>query len=177
MNNIYLLDCTLRDGGYVNDWNFGQNTLINVVERLVSANVDFVELGFLDQRRNFDINRSIMPNTQCVEKIYGKIDKANTQFVAMIDYGTCDLSNIQPHKDTLLDGIRVIFKKHVMNEALDFCAEIKKLGYKVFVQCVSITSYEDDELLRLIDKVNAIKPYAVSIVDTYGLLHKGKLLH
>jgi 4-hydroxy 2-oxovalerate aldolase len=33
MDNIKLLDCTLRDGGYINDWNFGNETLINVFER------------------------------------------------------------------------------------------------------------------------------------------------
>ena len=108
---IELLDCTLRDGGYHNDWNFGHNTLINVAERVVSAGVDFMELGFLDQRRPFDINRSIIPDTECMRKIYGKVDSKQTKFVGMIDYGTCDISNIQPCSESFLDGIRVIFKK------------------------------------------------------------------
>ncbi len=176
-NNIALLDCTLRDGGYINDWNFGQNTLINVFERIASAGIDFIEVGFLDERRNFDINRSIMPDTASVEKIYGGLDRKKTLVVGMIDYGTCNISHIQPQCESFLDGIRVIFKKSIMNEALDFCAELKKLGYKVFTQAVSITSYNDDELLQLVQRVNEVKPYAVSIVDTYGLLHKGKLFH
>ena len=41
MSNIRLLDCTLRDGGYVNDWNFGHDNLVGIVERLVDAKVDF----------------------------------------------------------------------------------------------------------------------------------------
>ncbi|MDR1974817.1 MAG: aldolase catalytic domain-containing protein [Bacteroidales bacterium] len=177
MYNISLLDCTLRDGGYMNDWNFGQNTLINVFERITSSGIDFIEIGFLDDRRQFDINRSIMPDTASVEKIYGGLDRKNTLVVGMIDYGTCDIKNIQPQNESFLDGIRVIFKKHIMNEALDFCAQLKQLGYKVFTQAVSITSYDDEELLRLIDIVNKVKPYAVSIVDTYGLLHKNRLFH
>ena len=48
MGDIKLLDCTLRDGGYVNDWNFGHNNLVSIFERLVDANVDFIEVGFLD---------------------------------------------------------------------------------------------------------------------------------
>jgi 4-hydroxy 2-oxovalerate aldolase len=176
-NNIALLDCTLRDGGYINDWNFGQSTLINVFERIASSGIDFIEIGFLDERRNFDVNRSIMPDTASVKKIYGGLDRKNTLVVGMIDYGTCNISHIQPQHESFLDGIRVIFKKAIMNEALDFCAELKKLGYKVFTQAVSITSYNDDELLQLVRKVNEVKPYAVSIVDTYGLLHKNKLFH
>lgn len=177
MKSIKLLDCTLRDGGYVNDWEFGHNNMLSILERLVSANVDIIEIGFLDQRRDFDINRSIMPSTDCVEKIYGKVDKKNAMIVGMIDYGTCGIENLQPCKESYLDGIRVIFKKHIMHEAIDFCRQVKNLGYKVFTQAVSITSYSDEELMELIDLVNDLEPYAVSMVDTYGLLHKDNLMH
>jgi 4-hydroxy 2-oxovalerate aldolase len=176
-DNIAILDCTLRDGGYVNDWKFGHNTLINIFERLTSANIDFVEVGFLDQRRTFDTDRSIMPDTASAGVIYRGLDKKNTCVVAMIDYGTCDISHIQPCGESFLDGIRVIFKKNLMHEALAFCKELKCRGYKVFTQAVSITSYDDNELLELIDLVNDVQPFAVSIVDTYGLLHKNKLFH
>lgn len=176
-NNIALLDCTLRDGGFVNDWNFGHDTLINVFERLISSNIDYIEIGFFDQRRPFDINRSMMPDTASAKKIYGKLNKKGTQVVGMIDYGTCDIANVQACENSFIDGIRVIFKKHNMHEALKYCKQIKDLGYKVFVQAVSITSYNDGELKELIDEVNALKPFAVSIVDTYGLLHKNRLFH
>ena len=49
--NIQLLDCTLRDGGYINDWEFGHNNLVNLYQRLVSAQVDIIEVGFIDDRR------------------------------------------------------------------------------------------------------------------------------
>ena len=153
MEEIKLLDCTLRDGGYVNDWNFGHNNLVNILQRLIDAKMDFVEVGFLDDRRPFDINRSIMPNTDCVEKIFGIVDKKQTMALAMIDYGTCDIKNLCPKNQSYLDGIRVIFKKHLMHEALDYCKQVKELGYKVFAQLVSIieehtkalnTSKDDD---------------------------------
>ena len=177
MGELKLLDCTLRDGGYVNDWNFGHNNLVSVFERLVDANIDVIEIGFLDDRRPFDINRSIMPDTDCVEKIYGGLDRKQAMVVGMIDYGTCKLENIKPCKDSFLDGIRVIFKKHLREPAMQYCAELKKLGYKVFAQLVSVTSYEDDEMMDLIRLANEVKPYAVSMVDTYGLMHQNNLKH
>lgn len=177
MGEIKLLDCTLRDGGYLNDWEFGRNNLVSVFERLVEANVDIIEIGFLDERRKFDINRSIMPNTDCVEKIYGGLDRKQAMVVGMIDYGTCSLANIRPCSESFIDGIRVIFKKHLRSEALEFCAELKKLGYKVFAQLVSVTSYNDEELEDLIRLANQVKPYAVSMVDTYGLMHQNNLMH
>ena len=49
-----LLDCTLRDGGYLNDWKFGKENIANIFERLVSSGVDVIEIGFLDDRREYD---------------------------------------------------------------------------------------------------------------------------
>ena len=177
MDNIRILDCSLRDGGYVNDWNFGHNVLVNIFQNVVSAGIDYIEVGFLDSRRPCDINRSIGPNTECFNQTYRNLDKKNTVVVGMIDYGTCPIENLSPKKDSFLDGIRVIFKKHLKEKALAFCAEVKQLGYKVFAQAVSITSYDDTELLDLIRLANEVEPYALSIVDTYGLLHKNQLFH
>ena len=177
MGEVRLLDCTLRDGGYVIDWKFGHNNLISIFERLVDAEIDIVEIGFLDERRSFDMHRSIMPDTDSVEKIYGKLQKKNTMIVGMIDYGTCSLANVKPCAESFLDGIRVIFKKHMRKEALQFCADLKALGYKVFVQLVATTSYDDEEMYDLIRQVNEIEPYAVSMVDTYGLMHQDNLEH
>lgn len=177
MKNIQLLDCTLRDGGYINDWEFGYDDMVSIFERMVNAGVDIIETGFINESRQFDINRSIMPDTDSVQKIYGRVDKQGAMIVGMIDYGTCGIDKLTPCKDSYLDGIRVIFKKHLMKEAIAFCGKVEELGYKVFVQAVSITSYSDDELCELVKLVNRIKPYAVSVVDTYGLLHQDNLLH
>lgn len=177
MKELKLLDCTLRDGGFVNDWNFGHDNIANIFERLISSGVDALEIGFLDERRPFDINRTIMPDTKSADQIFNKLDKKNTMIVAMIDYGTCSIERLSPKKETFIDGIRVIFKKHAMKEALAYCAQVKGLGYEVFVQAVSITSYSDREMLDLIELVNELNPYALSIVDTYGLLHQENLMH
>lgn len=175
MNNIKLLDCTLRDGGYTNDWEFGHNNITSILDRLEQAGTDIIEIGFLDERRPFDINRTIMPDTACAEKILGK-KPCNAMLVGMIDYGTCGIDKLCPASESILDGIRVIFKKHLMHEAMEFCAQVKALGYKVFSQLVSITSYNEEELAELVSLVNEVKPYAVSMVDTYGLLHPDDML-
>ena len=176
MNQVKLLDCTLRDGGYVNDWHFGHETMISVLERLVGSGIDLIEVGFLDARRPYDPDRSIFPDTESAGRIYSDVNKKSSIILGMIDYGTCPIENIQPCKDTYLDGIRVIFKKEIMRDALHFVKQIKDLGYIVYANCVSITSYSDDELKVLIDEINKIKPNGVAMVDTYGLLHQEGLV-
>lgn len=177
VGGLKLLDCTLRDGGYLNDWEFGHNNIVSIFERMVDAGIDMIEVGFLDDRRDFDINRSIIPDTDGVEKIYGLLDRKQTMVVGMIDYGTCSLERIRPCSECYLDGIRVIFKKHLRVEAIEYCERLIELGYKVFVQLVSVTSYSDEEMMDLIQLANRIKPYAVSMVDTYGLMHQNNLKH
>lgn len=175
MKQVNLLDCTLRDGGYVNDWNFGHSVITGTYRRLDLAGVDYIEVGFLDDRREFDINKSIQPNTECFNKVFYGVKKSHAIPVAMIDYGTCDISNIQPKDETFIEGIRVIFKKEKIDQALPFCKAIKERGYKLFIQAISITAYSDLEMLEYIQKINIVKPYAFSIVDTYGLLDNRKL--
>lgn len=177
MKDLKLLDCTLRDGGYVNDWKFGYTNIVSIFERLVDSGTDIIEVGFLDDRRPFDIDRSIFPDTASADRIYGGLDKKNSMIVGMIDYGTCAIENLAPCDQTCLDGIRVIFKKGKMYPAMEYCRQVKALGYRVFSQLVSVTSYSDEELLELIRLVNDVKPYGVSMVDTYGLLDSDQLLH
>ena len=85
MNSIKLLDCTLRDGGYLNDWEFGRNNIINIFERLVSAKIEIIEVGFIDDRRKYDPDRTIFPDALSVNETYRKLKKGNSMVVGMID--------------------------------------------------------------------------------------------
>lgn len=67
--------------------------------------------------------------------------------VGMIDYGTCGIERMIPAAESFMDGIRVIFKKEKKEGAIAFCRQIKELGYNVFARAVSITSYNDEELM------------------------------
>lgn len=177
MPKISLLDCTLRDGGYLNDWEFGHDNIVNIFERLVSAEIDIIEIGFLNESREYDTNRTIFPDAVSVNRTFDGLSKGRSMIVGMIDYGTCGIGQMIPAGESFMDGIRVIFKKEKKEGAIAFCRQVKALGYKVFAQAVSITSYNDAELMELIRLVNDLEPYAFSLVDTYGLFHKNRLMH
>lgn len=177
MRSIKILDCTLRDGGFVNDWNFGLGTIESIISRLNKAGIEIIEIGFLDKRRKYDENRSILPDAESIKPIFKNLDIQDSMIVAMIDFGTCGLEALTERKDSVINGIRVIFKKNDYPEALKFCADIKKKGYEIFIQPVSVTGYNDAEMAELLKRVNEVEPYGVSIVDTYGLMHKKEMLH
>lgn len=177
VKKVRLLDCTLRDGGFVNNWEFGHGNMVNLFERSVSAGIDYIEVGFMDSREPFDMNRSITPDTDGMNRLYGGLEHGSSKIFGMIDFGTCPLERICDAKDSVLDGIRVMVKKKTRYEALEFCSELKKKGYLVFAQPVSITGYSDEEMADLVQHINAADPFAMSIVDTYGLLDQTNLLH
>lgn len=176
MRDIKLLDCTLRDGGYINDWEFGHSRIINIYERLIASGVEMIEVGFLDDRRPYDVNRAIFPNTASIRETFKTVNKKPPLMMGMIDYGTCDIDNLEDCKDSILDGIRVIFKKHLMDEAMDFVQKVMDKGYVTTAQLVAASEYTDDDIKKISQLVNSIKPYAVSMVDTYGLFYPDTML-
>ena len=81
-NDLKLLDCTLRDGGYINDWNWGYNTARDIINTLAKANVDIVEVGFL---RNVDGYQSDVTVCNTIEELNRLLPDVcgNTMFSGM----------------------------------------------------------------------------------------------
>ena len=138
----------------------------------------FGEIPYVTQDYNNDSQELRLPQSTQLAVLDSIItDLESIKNDAMIDYGTCSIEHVAPKSESHLDGIRVIFKKHLQDKALDFCRQIKEKGYKIFVNPVSVTTFSDKEMISLIEKINEIEPYAVTIVDTYGLMHSDKVLH
>ena len=72
MKDIKLLDCTLRDGGYLNDWEFGYSNLISTFERLVNTNAEIIEIGFLDEEEILILIEVLCQILNQQEKFMGK---------------------------------------------------------------------------------------------------------
>jgi 4-hydroxy 2-oxovalerate aldolase len=175
-NDIKLLDCTLRDGGYVNDWRFGNLTIRSILSRLDSAGIDIIELGFLDSRVEYDVNRSIYPDIPSIEKTLGACIPNNAEIVAMIDFGTFHADRLLPKDNAVIDGIRLIFQKEKAAPALEYAKRIKAQGYKLYLNLVATYSYSPLELLKLVELINKIEPAGVSIVDTYGVMFDDEMI-
>lgn len=171
MNKISLLDCTLRDGGYINNWDFGFDNIKGFVKRIEKTGIEFFEIGFLKNVEYTKDKTLFNSIDQISEIIYPK--KKNIKYVAMIDINDkIPIEQIKKYDGSSIDGIRLIFKKNKINEAYEYCCELKKLGYLLFIQFVSTDVYTEEEFIDGLELFNKIKPYAVSIVDTFGLMKK-----
>ncbi|MDD6056271.1 MAG: aldolase catalytic domain-containing protein [Helicobacteraceae bacterium] len=165
---IEILDCTLRDGGYVNDFNFREDSIKIIISELVKSRVDYIEVGFLQNTKK-PYQNTIFTSIDEIKPLLPK-DLSGVRIFAMVVYGKFDISKL-PHKsECMLDGIRITFKKEETKEALNYIKAVQKLGYKVSVNPTGINQYSDLELLELINLVNKYELDLFAIVDTLGLL-------
>lgn len=174
-NNIKILDCTLRDGGYVNNWEFGENTICSIINKLIDANIDIVECGFLSETKKSSCNSSIFNSLRPINKILESASKKN-DFACMINYGEFPIEALPKYSGNGIDTIRIAFHKKDLKHALDFCQQVKEKGYSVFVQPMITASYNEKELKILIEAINSFIPTSIYIVDSFGTLRKNELL-
>ncbi|HIS27688.1 MAG TPA: aldolase catalytic domain-containing protein [Candidatus Pullilachnospira intestinigallinarum] len=172
MEKIRLLDCTLRDGGYINDWRFGRRTIQNLLTRLVDAGCDLIEVGFL---RNgvYDPDRTLFGNVKELSRILPD-NRKKSRFVAMALHNQYDISQLEDNDGTL-DAIRVTFHDYDIDEGLEFGRKVMEKGYRLFVNPINIMGYKDAALLKLLKKVRQLSPYGFSIVDTFGSMTRKEL--
>lgn len=175
MGSLSILDCTLRDGGYCNQWAFGKKNTKKIINSLVEAEIDIVECGFLTNRVKYDEDTTRYTNIQEAAAMLPE-NRGDKSFVCMINYGEYLLEDIPDYDGSSIDGLRVAFHKGDMIPALDLCKGIKKKGYKVFVQAMASLNYNDEEFLDLIHRVNEIFPYSFYIVDSFGVMKKKDLI-
>lgn len=173
MKSSMILDCTLRDGAYLIDKNFGTNTITGIIGGLVNARVDWIEMGFL-QDNEFGEGKTVFLNSKDAER-YVPVEHGKSKFAVFADYSRYTINKLDHYTGTSFDAVRACFFKQERKEVLDFCKEIKEKGYELFVQPVDALGYSDEELKELIDDINSICPYCFSIVDTFGSMYEDDL--
>lgn len=170
MNNLRVLDCTLRDGGCVNDFNFGIINMRSIKSGLESSGVDIIECGYIDENKGSSEGRSQFDNEISIQHQLLDQKKSNTLYVAMIDYGKFDCLRLKECSKISIDGIRIAFHKKDLFPAISMCKTVLKKGYRLFVQPMAILRYTDSEILELLSLINQelFDAEAFYIVDSFG---------
>ncbi len=175
--SIKVLDCTLRDGGYLNGWSFGKGTIASILDKLERAGLDIIECGFLTEQQKGD-DCSLFDSVAKIKAVLPQREK-RAMYVAMIAIGEMefDPNKLEPYDGSSIEGIRLTFHKAEIDKAFDWAERIMAKGYKVFMQPVASVFYSDMELLKLVERINALRPYAFYIVDTLGSMYRNDVSH
>ena len=174
MKNFKLLDCTLREAP-LDDLMWGDLSIRKMIHGLEKAQVDIIEVGFL-KNAPYKFGSTSFQKAEEMRP-YLKHKKPNTMYVALVDYGRYDLQYLSEYDGTSIDAIRVCFKHHEIDVVLDYAKAIKEKGYQVCIQHVDTMGFSDGQIADFIKKVNQLKPFSYSIVDTFGAMYASDMLH
>lgn len=177
MSNIRLLDCTLRDGGYINNWEFGEQAICAITQGIVNAGIDIVEVGFLKDEP-YQENRAVFRDVQSIQKIIGQKKKGALYAVMIEATNPIPIEQIVPFSQDVIDMIRVVVWKSkridggvevdALEDAFDYCKKLIEKGYKVSIQPARTEQYSEIEFRSMLKKINQMHPYAVYVVDSWG---------
>ena len=169
---IELLDCTVRDGGYINEWNFDLNTVRDMYISASKAGIHFFEIGFINKD---DENILLWRRTPAwaVNKVKHGINGA--KIAAMIENDTLNMEIGWP-EETGIDLIRVALHKDKVINNLDKLKKYKDKGYLLAMQLMGITSYRDSELLEIAQALEYSKCVDyIYVADSYGSIMPDRL--
>lgn len=172
--DLKLLDCTLRDGGYVNSWKFGFESARNIICSLTKSNVDVIEVGFLRNVENYNPDITVCSHIEELNKLLPE-KIGNTMYSAMAMRSNFDINNLSPYNGKGIEMIRITAHDYDIEEGLEFARKVKEKGYKLSVNPINIMGYSDSRILWIIENVNQIHPYQFSIVDTFGSMKRRDL--
>lgn len=170
MNYIKVLDTTLRDGGCVNNFNFGSVYMNKILFALEQSGVDYIELGYIDEAKGSDKERTQYCNDKVITEYFLKKKKDGVKYVAMVDYGKFDITKLENRTENTIDGIRMAFHKKNWRDVIEIGKIVIEKGYEFFIQPMLTLRYTDSELVELIEAVNKELPGATGfyIVDSFG---------
>lgn len=171
-NHCKIVDCTVRDGGLVNNWDFSIEFVQDLYESLNDSGVEYMEIGYKNSPRLLKSEGSEGPwrflNDDFVRKVIG--EKKKTKLSALVDVGRVDEADILPRSESMLDLIRVACYARDTEKALDLVSLFHERGYETTINIMALSNVMDNELNESLAMINDSPVDFVYIVDSYGSL-------
>ena len=175
---LQVLDCTIRDGGLVNNHQFTDEVVRAVYETCIEAGIDYMEVGYKNSPRLFPKDE-FGPWRHCDEVDMNRVlsghdpEKTGLKLCAMADAGKSDYRDqIVPRDQSVLDMIRVAFYAHQLSEAVEMIQYCDELGYETSANLMAVTNIKELEIDTVLSAVAKTPAVAMVIVDSFGYLYR-----
>ena len=166
---IQLLDCTLRDGSYITASHFGTAAIRGIITKMQEAHADLIECGWLKDQAHVPGTAYYHVPSDLEQYLTDK--KKDITYVVMIDWDRYDTSVLPFYDGKSVDAVRVVFPHGRHREGIEVGRKIREKGYKVYFQAANTLSYSNEEIHELAVEMNAFRPEAISVVDTFGAMY------
>lgn len=167
---IKVLDCTIRDGGICNNWQFEHPTVERVFTGLTRAGIDYMEVGYLTTPGLFDINE-VGPWRFCSpDDLQKVVHPGKLKISTMVDVGRVSTNDIPAKSDSVIDMVRIATYAHQMDEALQLMDHCLEMGYETFMNVMAVSTLSPAEVDTFLHQLKGSGIHNVAIVDSFGAL-------
>ncbi len=171
---LKVLDCTIRDGGLVNDHQFDDAFVRAVYEACVGAGIDCMEIGYKNSKKLFSRSQ-FGPWKHCDEDDIRRIvgdNPTQLKLSAMCDAGKSDWkTEVLPKDQSVLDTIRVAFYANQVSEADDMIRDAAEKGYEVTANLMAVSTNTEKEIDQVLEVVAESPADVMVVVDSYGAMY------
>lgn len=175
---IKVLDCTIRDGGLMNDHHFDDKIVKAVYHTCLEAGIDYMELGYKASKKIFSPSQ-YGTWKYCDEDVLRRIvgeNETDLKLTAMADAERTDYhEDILPSKDSVLDTIRVATYIHQMPTAIDMIKDAHDKGYETTLNLMAVSTVAESELDEALKALAETSVDAVFLVDSWGVLYSEQI--
>jgi 4-hydroxy 2-oxovalerate aldolase len=171
---IRVLDCTIRDGGLINDHCFDDAIVKAVYQTCVEAGIDYMEIGYRASRKFFASGKTgdwRFCEEDAVRRIVDE-NQTSLKLAVMADAGKCDWRNDIIAKDkSIIDLVRVACYVTQIPEAVDMIKHAKQMGYEVSANLMAVSTIQEAELDQALESFARSPADMVVVVDSNGALY------
>ena len=169
---IKVLDCTIRDGGICNEWQFDHGVVRRVYQALVESGIDYMEVGYKTKAGVID-PATVGPWRFCEEHDLEQVVEQNNalKIATMVDVGRITPADIPPASDSSIDVIRIATYSHQMDEALRLLNHCLEQGYETFMNVMAVSTLAPDAVDDFLVQLSGSGVHNVAIVDSFGALY------
>jgi 4-hydroxy 2-oxovalerate aldolase len=171
---IKVLDCTIRDGGLINEHQFDDKLVKAVYQACVEAGVDYMEIGYKASRSLF-AGGKFGDWKFCEENDLRRIvgdNPTNLKLSVMADAGKCNWkTDIEPKDKSVLSMIRVACYVYQIPEAVDMIKHAHDMGYEVSANLMAVSNVQEAELDQALEAFAQTPASTICVVDSNGALY------
>jgi len=174
---LKVLDCTVRDGGLINNHQFEDEFVRGVYDTCIASGIDTMEIGYKNSDRLFPKDR-FGAWRYCAEddmrRVVGDHDEIQTGLTlsAMADAGKSDWKTaFSPANESVLGMIRIAFYAHQVSEAVDMIQHASEQGYETMANLMAVSNITEEEIDTVLEAIAPTQAGTMVIVDSFGHLY------
>ncbi len=171
---IKVVDCTMRDGGLVNNFGFSDEFVKALYQANSRAGVDYMEFGYKASRELFDeeeFGKWKFSKEEDIRKIVGD-NPTDLKISVMADAGRTNYKeDILPKSESVINLIRVATYIHQIPTAIHMIEDAKEKGYEVTVNLMAVSKVQDEALMDGLWLLARSNVDVIYLVDSFGAFY------